>query len=224
MPDKERQSTATKAAVDELKRLIFSGELSADSNHLESELAARLGMSRTPVREAALRLESLGLLQVRPRKGVRISALCEQDMREIYDLLIRLEGHAAARAAMAGYSLRELTGLRGSLRNMEAALWIDDRSAWALADEEFHSELVRLAGNSRLTSIVSMLNDQLRRARTTTLHLRTSLARSNEDHQQLYRAVRLGDSDLACELLVSHRQRAAGSLIELAQQMGLERV
>ncbi len=224
MPEKERQSTATRLAVDELKRLIFSGELSADSNHLESELATRLGMSRTPVREAALRLESLGLLQVRPRKGVRIIGLCEQDMNEIYDLLILLEGHAAACTARAGHSLTQLVALRASLRDMEAALWVDDRSAWALADEAFHNELVRLAGNSRLTSIVSMLNDQLRRARTTTLMLRTTLARSNEDHQRIYRALRRGDGDLACELLVAHRRHAGGAVIELLQQMGLKRV
>lgn len=224
MPDKERQSSATLLAVDELKRLIVSGELSADSNHLESELASRLGMSRTPVREAALRLESLGLLQVRPRKGVRITALAEQDMNDIYDLLIQLEGYAAALTATAGYSLDELAVLRDSIRDMEAAHWIDDRTAWASADEVFHNELVRLAGNSRLAGFVTVLNDQVRRARNTTLKLRTSLAKSNEDHQRLYRAVVKGDGVLARELLVEHRKRAAGTLIELLQQMGLKRV
>ena len=69
-----------------------------------------------------------------------------------------------------------------------------------------------------------MLNDQLRRARTTTLMLRTTLARSNEDHQRIYRALRRGDGDLACELLVAHRRHAGGAVIELLQQMGLKRV
>lgn len=224
MPEKERQSSATLLAVDELKRLIFTGELSADSNHLESELASRLGMSRTPVREAALRLEALGLLQVRPRKGVRITALSEQDMNDIYDLLIQLEGHAAALAAQAGYSIHELSGLRDTIRDMEAALWMDDRATWAVADEAFHDELLRLGGNSRLSGFVSVLNDQVRRARNTTLNLRNSLASSNEDHQRIYRAVLNGDSVLARELLVEHRRRAAGTLIELLQQMGLKRV
>jgi len=83
---------------------------------------------------------------------------------------------------------------------------------------------VSLAGNYRLAEIVSKLNDQVRRARTITLKLRISLAKSNEDHQKLYRAVMNGDSAQARELLVQHRQRAAGSLIELLQQMGLKRI
>ncbi len=224
MPDKERQASATLLAVDELKRLIFTGELSADSDHLESELASRLGMSRTPVREAALKLETLGLLQVRPRKGVRIAALSMQDMTDIYDLLIQLEGHAAGLAAAAGHSRQDLAQLRGSIREMEAMLWADNRIEWAKADERFHNELISLGGNDRLAGFVAMLNDQVRRARNITLKLRPSLAKSNEDHQRLFRAVVKGDGELARELLVEHRRRAAGSLLELLQQMGLKRV
>ena len=87
-------------AVDALRALIFAGELPPGSDHLESELAEKLGMSRTPVREATLVLESQGLLEVRPRKGVRISALSADDMREIYEVLTELESLARRRGSL----------------------------------------------------------------------------------------------------------------------------
>ena len=70
-------------------------------------------MSRTPVREATLILESQGLLEVRPRKGVRISALSADDMREIYEVLTELESLAASLAAEAHYSEEQLAKLEG---------------------------------------------------------------------------------------------------------------
>jgi DNA-binding GntR family transcriptional regulator len=77
-------------AVTQLRDLIFSGKLGAGTDHLESELAQALGMSRTPVREAVLMLEAQGLLEVRPRKGVRIKPVSPSDMAEIYDVLTEL--------------------------------------------------------------------------------------------------------------------------------------
>ena len=74
----------TQRAADEMRRLIFRGDLAAGSDHLETELAERFGMSRTPVREAALILEAQGLVAVRPRRGVRILSVSPDDMAEIY--------------------------------------------------------------------------------------------------------------------------------------------
>lgn len=101
----------TQRAVRDLRRMILTGELAAGTDHLETELAEQLGMSRTPVREAALMLESKGLLEMRPRKGVRILPVSPDDMREIYDILTELESLAAERAAEAGFSEQDLQPL-----------------------------------------------------------------------------------------------------------------
>jgi DNA-binding GntR family transcriptional regulator len=96
----------TQRAINELRHLIFTGALPAGSDHLESELAERLGMSRTPVREAALTLDGQGLLEMRPRKGVRILPVSVEDMGEIYDVLTELESLAAEQAAKRCKTLR----------------------------------------------------------------------------------------------------------------------
>ena len=214
----------TQRAVNELRRLIFTGELPAGSDHLESELADRLGMSRTPVREAALTLESQGLLELRARKGVRILSVSPEDMREIYDVLTELESLAAEQAAEKNYASVDLAGLEDAITDMEAALSINDLEAWADADDRFHSELVRLGGNSRITTIVSMLNDQVRRARTTTLYMRPLPSRSNEDHRGVFEAIRRGDAAAARRIHRAHRQQAKQMLIELLERHRLRKL
>ncbi|MBV6648485.1 FCD domain-containing protein [Hoeflea alexandrii] len=211
-------------AVDALRALIFAGELPPGSDHLESELAEKLGMSRTPVREATLVLESQGLLEVRPRKGVRISALSADDMREIYEVLTELESLAASLAADAHYSEQELSRLKSATLEMEASVAANDREGWARADAAFHDELVRLGGNKRIQTIVSNFNDQVRRARALTLHMRPMPKKSNEDHRALYEAIAKGDSTAARKIHWRHRTEAKDMLINLLNQHGLRRV
>jgi len=157
--DDERYKSQSLRAEKHIRELIFSGELSAGSDHLETELAERLGMSRTPVREATLVLETQGLLEVRPRKGVRIHTLSADDMREIYEILTELESLAAALAAAQGYSEQQLSILSNSIEEMQTSLMEDDRDSWACADEKFHKELVRLSGNQRIATVVDMFNN-----------------------------------------------------------------
>ncbi|MEM9129801.1 MAG: GntR family transcriptional regulator, partial [Pseudomonadota bacterium] len=163
-----KPASSSQRALQELRERIFNGDLPAGSDHLESELADLLNMSRTPVREAVLMLESQGLLELRPRKGVRILPVSPEDMSEIYDVLTELESLAAERAAKARYSSDDLSGLARAIDDMDVALASSDLEAWAAADDRFHSELVRVGGNSRIMAIVSMMIDQVRRARNTT--------------------------------------------------------
>ena len=120
-------------ALSALRQMIFSGALMPGSDHLETELAERLGMSRTPVREAALMLQAQGLVEVRPRRGIRVLPVSAQDMADIYDILTELESLAAARAAEAAYSKPDLATLAETIRDMDSALAADDLRAWAEA-------------------------------------------------------------------------------------------
>lgn len=211
-------------AIEELRKLIFSGELAGGSNHLESELALRLNMSRTPVREAALALEAQGLLEMRPRKGVRILEISPVDMREIYEVLTALESVAARNAARAGYTEAELEGLAQAIDNMDNALAADDMRAWAGADDQFHTELVRLGGNTRIESVVSMMTDQVRRARATTLFMREKPHKSNQDHRQVLDAIRDGQADVAYRVHHEHRTQAQSTLLGLLDKHQLRSV
>lgn len=214
----------TQRAVQELRQMIFTGELPAGSDHLESELAVQLGMSRTPIREAALMLESQGLLELRPRKGVRILPVSPEDMCEIYDVLTELESLAARRAAERSPSPAELQALAQAIDDMENALIQHSLEDWAEADERFHRELVRLGGNSRVQSIVAMMSDQVRRARAVTLFMRPLPVKSNEDHRRVFEAIRSGQADEAAFVHHAHRQNAKKLIIDLLEKHKLSRV
>lgn len=213
----EKPKSNSAVAVEKLRELIFSGELGAGSSHLESELAEALGMSRTPIREAALMLEAQGLVEVRPRKGLRILPVSPEDMREIYDVLIELESLAAADAASANHPPEELEALVLAVNTMAAALEEDDRKLWAICDDAFHSELVRLGGNSRIQSTVAMLSDQVRRARAVTLYMRPPATLSSADHQAVLEAIQKGDAISARALHRNHRTMAKHLLLKLLE-------
>lgn len=205
-------------AVEKLREMIFSGELPAGSSHLETELGERLGMSRTPIREAALTLEAQGLLEVRARKGVHILSISVRDMEEIYDVLTVLESMAAGQAAERGYTAHDLFDLEATIADMETALADGQRDAWADADDRFHAELVRLGGNSRVVSIVALMADQVRRARAVTLYMRPLPVQSNADHRNVLEAIAAGDSDLAQSIHSAHRAAAKETLVQLLAQ------
>lgn len=214
----DKPLSSTQRALQEMRRMILTGELAAGTDHLESELAETLGMSRTPVREAALMLESKGLLEMRPRKGVRILHVAPEDMREIYDILTELESLAAQRAAEANYSSQDLAELAASIDQMDKAIKNEDLEAWAEADDLFHRELVRLGGNRRLEDIVAMVNDQVRRARATTLFIRPLPLQSNEDHRAVYKAIHDGKPDVARERHRQHRMQAKAVLLDILEK------
>ncbi|MEM1072815.1 MAG: GntR family transcriptional regulator [Pseudomonadota bacterium] len=211
-------TTQTQAAAEALREMIFEGSLAPGSDHLESELAALLGMSRTPVREAALILQVQGLVTVRPRRGLRVLPVAPEDMREVYAVLTELEALAAEQAAQQAYSTDALATLRAAIDAMDAALVAPDLAAWAQADAAFHRELVRLGGNQRVQQIVDMMNDQVRRAKMVTLQLRTLPTASNEDHRAVLEAIAKGDAKTARACHRQHRERAGEELLGLLQR------
>ena len=97
--DDGARASQAQRAYGAIKRQILDNEMPAGFQALEHELAARLGMSRTPVREALIRLEREGLIEIVPRKGMRVVPISTEDMREIYEVITALEARAAERLA-----------------------------------------------------------------------------------------------------------------------------
>ena len=205
-------------AYRELKRRILDNLLPPGRQLLEQEVAAMLAMSRTPVREAFVRLENEGLALVVPRHGLRVLPVSPDDMREIYQILTALEASAAELIARRGLLPVERARLEGSVRDMEAALGRDDRAAWAAADERYHASLVELSGNRRLVQVVATYGDQAHRARMTTLHLRPKPVTSTEEHRAVTEAILAGDADAARELHRRHRRRGGETLVAILER------
>lgn len=220
-----KQMSATQKATHEIRRLIFTGELTADSNHLESELAERLGISRTPVREATLLLQASGLLEVQPRKGVRIIAISIDDMQEICELLTELECLAIRLAAKQGYSSGEMDQLNHYIEEMDSALKDNDLTAWSISDEAFRMEIANLSKNRRVQTASGTYHDQVRRARSIALKMLPSQYQPRNDHyRSLIQTILAGDGVLADKLHRTYRAATTNAHVNILKDSGLKRV
>jgi DNA-binding GntR family transcriptional regulator len=202
----------------EIKRRIMGGTLRPGQQVLEQDLAATLGTSRTPVREALIRLEQEGLIEILPRHGMRVLSVSPEDMAEIYEVLTALEASAAERLAESKPTPDQVAPLAGALERMEAALEAGNLKAWARADDRFHRHLVALAGNRRLAEMALAVFDQAHRARMASLHLRPLPRQSNRDHRALLRAILQGDGRKAREIHARHRRRAKTMLLAILER------
>jgi len=214
----------TQAAYFQLKRMIMDNKIAANAQVLEQELAERLGMSRTPVREALSKLENDGLVEIIPRRGVRILPISSQDMADIYMILTGLESTAAEYVAEKGLSEQQLNLLRKAVDDMDIALKTEDLYGWAAADERFHKLLVELTNNQRLIAMVETLWDQVHRARMITLKLRPKPCQSNFDHRAVVDAIIDRDSTAAFQTHRDHRARSGKILVKLLEELGLNQL
>ena len=211
------------AAYRALKAAIRENIYPPGHQAAEPEIAEQLGMSRTPVHEAIIRLQEEGLVQVLPRRGVLICPISADDIREIYDVLIAVEGMAAARLAGLPAPLASTAAddLEQATATMEQALAGDDLPTWAAADERFHQMLTDRCGNRRLARIAATVMDQAHRSRLLTLHLRPRPAASAAEHRAITDAIRRSDADAAEAAARTHRTRARDALLPLLAQYGL---
>ena len=215
------KSTRSDEAYDQLKDEIRSNRMPPGVLAPEPEIAVRLGMSRTPVREALIRLEAEGLVELIARRGARVLPIRADDMREIYEILTALEPEAAANLASRAPTDEELAPLEQATAEMESALSEGDLDQWAAADDRFHRRLLELHGNRRLAEFVGSLYDQAHRARIVTLRLREWPAQSTAEHREILEQLRAGDPEATREVFRSHRARAASELLGILENYRL---
>jgi len=208
-------------AYEAIRRRIFDNVYPPGHHALEGEIADELRISRTPVREALIRLANEGLVEVIPRHGMRVLPVSPADMAEIYAVLTALESAAADLLARRQPTDAELKPLVEATRDMTRALKADDLDAWAAADERFHQGLVELAGNRTLVDAVSRLWDRAHRARMFTLRLRPKPTNSTREHMAMLECIRAGDAKGAMEVNRNHRERASRELLAIFERYRL---
>lgn len=209
------------SAYDRLKQEILENRMPSGYQAPEPEIALRLGMSRTPVREALIRLEADGLVELIPRRGVRVLPVSPDDMREIYEILTALEPDAAALIASTRPDATRLEPLFAATQEMERAVAANDLEGWAHADDIFHRSLLELNNNRRLNAMVNTLYDQAHRARMFTLRLRDLPVRSTGDHREILEQMAKGNADQVRALFREHRERAAAELLAILEKFRL---
>ncbi len=209
------KSTRVDDAYDRLKAEILRSALPPGFQAPEPDIAKRLGMSRTPVREALIRLEGEGLVRLIPRRGVRVLGTTAEDLEEVFALLCALEPMAAAGLAERNLAAKHLEDLESFVQEMEVKIASSDLAGFAQSKIAFDRFLIALNGNQRMERIVRKLQDQIMRARTVLLHLRSAPVCSVQDHRDLLAAIVSGDPQRAHALSEDCHRRELDAFREL---------
>ncbi|MCF8565879.1 GntR family transcriptional regulator [Alicyclobacillus tolerans] len=197
-----------------IRHAILHLHLSPGETVLERKIADVLQMSRTPVREALVRLETEGWVRLIPRHGFVVSPIVADDLQQIYEVVEALDGVAGALAAVrAGED--ELARLQELISEQERCLDKDDVRTWATLDGRFHSYIVDLAHNDRLHAIMDSQSDQIYRARLYTIAKRPKPVRSIVEHEAILAAMRAREPQAVRQLLQSHRSRGCSEILEV---------
>jgi DNA-binding GntR family transcriptional regulator len=196
MTSKDRAYAYTKQRV--LDASYAGGDLLT-----EGEVADALGMSRTPVREAFLRLEGEGLLRLYPKRGALVVPVSAAEVEEVMETRVLVERFAVAKALARGADVTD--AMRDAIARQEDRAAAGDLEGFVAADREFHTVLVAAAGNGIVMSLYDSLRD--RQQRMGVEALRRSPRRLEEildQHRGLVESIDAGDVEAALELLDVH--------------------
>ena len=194
---------SAQTAYDQLISAIETGGLCPGDRLLETELAAKFGVSRTPVREAIRRLESDGIVEHKPRVGAVVRSLGQQEIVELYEMRIVLEATAATMAAQHA-SVAELDTLDQLNTDMAAA----SGNAFAVAalNRRFHNCIMNAARNRFLAQSYNALSHALVVLGKTTLASTDRVEQVCAQHHAIIQALRAGDGTAAAQAMRDHMQ------------------
>ncbi len=214
----ENQVTYQQQAYDYVKKHIFELKYKPGEFVADTQIAENLGISRTPVREALYRLESEGLLVSVARRGWRVYSLSLEDIQDIFDIKVAIEGMVAAKAAACTDEVLRQQ-LMATVEQMKAAVAVDDSKAWLEADFALHGVLFEMVRNRRAERIVANLNDQWHRLRIGFAAMEGRIRRSTDEHETFVLAILDHDPDRAAEAMRNHLNQVRTELVRLLVNM-----
>lgn len=199
--------SAAQRVYDHTKNAILDGRVQGGELITEGEVAGDLAVSRTPVREAFLRLEAEGWMRLYPKRGALVTPVPDGEREEIRDARVLTECHAVATLSVAGPARTVLAAeqMRHELAHQQQACRADQTEAFARHDAEFHAVLVEAAGNTLLTKFYRSLAERQRRVTALTVRA-LPLARQDviDEHTRLADLVAAGDEPAFREALEQH--------------------
>jgi phosphonate utilization transcriptional regulator len=187
----------------ELERLILAGELAPGDKLTEMTLAARLGVSRGPLREAFRMLEEAGLVRTEKNRGVFVRDIPIEEAVEIFDLRAAMDELVGRRLAES-ITPAGLKEVRGLVDTMERAARAGDARGYHLLNLHFHDRLVEMAGNGKLTAIYRKLIKELSLFRRLNLAEGGTLPLSAGEHRAIVKAIAAGDVEAAGRAMFDH--------------------
>ena len=186
-----------------LRQAILTGEMEPGERLMEIQLANKLGVSRTPIREAIRKLELEGLVIMIPRKGAEVAHITVKDMRDVLEVRSALE-ELAATLACKNVTAEYIEELKTANRVFEAAIVSKDVVAIVNADVAFHNIIYSMTDNQRLIQLINSLSEQMYRYRLEYIKNESSHKTLIKEHNKLIEYIENGDKEKACELIREH--------------------
>lgn len=213
--------TLAEDAATQIRAWLYDGTIDRDGFHSVPEMAARLGMSRSPVREGLLRLAEAGLIEFVPQRGFRRVRPTGQDIAEIFALRLALEPPAAARAAREGPGGDAVVQqLHRQLTRMRDAAASGDEVGFGAADELLHAVILECSGSARLVTLIAELRDTTRLIGANTAGRSRSHLEVLEEHKPFVDAIADGDAARAAMSMRRHLIDTGRLLVAQAHEDG----
>jgi DNA-binding GntR family transcriptional regulator len=179
-----------------LRKAILTGELKPGERLMEIQLADKIGVSRTPIREAIRKLELEGLVTMVPRRGAQVAEISEKGLRDVLELRRALDTFCAELASER-ITHNEKMELKEACTNFERAVGTKDAGTIAKADVRFHDIIIRATGNDRMQSMINNLAEQMYRYRFEYIKDVTKHETLIKEHHELMDAIINGDVEEA---------------------------
>ena len=201
-----------------LRKAILTGQLKPGDRLMEVHLANKLGVSRTPIREAIHKLEQEGLVTMVPRRGAEVAKITERSLQDVLEVRRALDV-LSVELACERISEDELEQLKKACRQFEEATHSGDTTAIAKADVAYHDIIVQATGNQRLQQLVNHLAEQMYRYRFVYLKDVSQHEKLVEEHREILECILQRDKKKASEAAKKHIDNQENSMI---QQIRLE--
>lgn len=186
-----------------LRQSILTGELKPGDRLMEIHLADKLGVSRTPVREAIRRLELEGLVSVSPRRGAEVAQITEKSMTDVLEVRRTLDA-LCAELACDRITVEGLAALKRACEHFEQCVGTRDSRKIAQADVALHDIIVQATGNQRLIQLVNNLSEQMYRYRFEYIKDDSQHETLVREHRIIYQSILEKDRDTAASAARTH--------------------
>ncbi len=195
-----------------LREAIIVGELKPGERLMEVQLADKMGVSRTPVREAIRKLELEGLVEMLPRKGARVADLSVKDIMDVLEVRATLDGLASGLSAER-ITADEIKELKHYHSQFISYVEKDNLQGSIKKDVEFHDIIYRSSRNDKLIQISNNLREQVQRFRVIYIKDYSSTKELVKEHTEIYDAIANRDSDSARECAQRHIKKQEEAII-----------
>lgn len=197
-----------------LRQAILRGELKPGERLMEIHLANRLGVSRTPIREAIRKLELEGLVNMVPRKGAEVANITEKSLKDVLEVRRALDA-LSIELACDRITEEAMEALQEAKVAFEDATKTGDTAVIAKRDVEFHDIIIAAAGNERLTAMINNLAEQMYRYRFEYIKDAKNHQRIIEEHNMIFMSLSKKDKAAAANAVITHIDSQEKSIIQL---------